>query len=252
MSPCAVKALIDGEISSVALKRTHKRMAFPNPPRCGHLSRRSMNPNAYKFLWITIALSLVLSPSAGEVKTETFCQKLAFNASSWEGNHTLPLFDPSQGNLIRIDLAAGFDVQQDFSFENQASSSREVAAESEVILSITTPNGSSISVNASNSAIEELAGFDGKMDFSGQSGRTVKALASSDALEGQYTEVSDFIASLPNETVSLPALLSVKSTASANVVLGLSTIAESEICVKYTFEQNQNLKNEKVSLNEID
>lgn len=90
--------------------------------------------------------------------------------------------------------------------------------------------------NGSSSASAKLAAYYGKADFGGQSGSTIEQLKSNCSAEEQYLKITDFVASFQNETVSLPAAMSIRSRTSGNIVFDLSTIADSKVCVTYTYE----------------
>lgn len=195
-----------------------------------------MNKNICNSLLKLIVIGSFLSISAGGVETATYCDILELNGSSWEGNHTLPLFDSNLGNLVGVDLAIDLSVLQNFSLENEGNESQIDDAESEVLLSITMPNTSSISVNASNTVSEKLAAYDGETDFAGSSGKTIRKTESKGMAEEKYSDLSNFVGSSQNETVSFPAAISIRSETSGNIVFSLSTLAESKICVTYTYE----------------
>lgn len=178
----------------------------------------------------------ILSSSVEGTETAEYCDTLSLNSSTQEGNYTLPLFDPSLGNLVDVDLAVDLEVKQDFSMENERSNSQTIDAESEAVLNVTLPDSSSISVNASSSVSEKLEAYDGTADFEGPSGKTIKGVASRGSFEQKYAEPSDFVAATQNETISLPAVLEVSSSARGNIALNIATVAESKICVIYTYE----------------
>jgi hypothetical protein len=153
-----------------------------------------------------------------------------------EDNYTLLLFDPGLGSLVQVDLTLDLEVQQNFSFENMEPNSQDIDAESGAVLNITLPDKSTISVNASSSVSEKLAVYDGEMDFSGQSGRTIEGMESKGSVGEQYPEPPDFVASFQNETISLPAEISFRSSSPRSVVFSKTADAESKICVIYTYE----------------
>jgi hypothetical protein len=195
-----------------------------------------MTKKRCKLLLAILALGSFLSLSAGGVETATYCDTLIISGHSLEDNHTLPLFDPGLGNLVRVDLTLDLEVQQNFSFENREPNSQDIDAESGAVLNIALPDKSSISANASSSVSEKLAAYDGEMDFSGQSGRTVEGVESKGSVGEQYPEPSDFVASFQNETISLPAEISFRSSSPGSVVFSKTADAESKICVTYTYE----------------
>lgn len=188
---------------------------------------------------IIIAFSSFLSLSAGGVETATYCDTLTLSGLSSEGNHTLPLFDPGLGSLVGVDLAVELEVHQNFSLENEGPIGQNVSAESEAVLLITTPNSSSISVNISSSVSEKLAAYDGETDFEGSSGKTIEGAESKGTAKEKYLEPSDFVASLQNETIALPSTIDISSGVRGNIVFSLSTVAESKLCVTYTYEPRE-------------
>lgn len=195
-----------------------------------------MISNLRNLLFALIVIGLLLLPSQAEEETVKYCDSMTLSSDSPSGNFTLPLFDPGLGNLVRVDLTADSKVVQSFSFENQDQQGQSIGADSETKLSITLPDSSLISVNASTSVSEDLAAYDGEMDYKGSSGKMIEGVESKGSAEAQYQQLSDFTASVQNETISLPADVSVRSMTSGNIVFSLSTVSESEVCVTYTYE----------------
>jgi hypothetical protein len=195
-----------------------------------------MNKEISNLTLALIAISSFLSLSAAEVETATYCSTIGFSGPGLKDNATLPLFDPGIGSLVRVDLAADLGILENISLENEENVSQTVDAQSEATLLITMPDSSSISVNASSSMSEELAAYDGKTDFAGQSGKTIEGVTSKGSAEEKYLELTDFVASFQNETISLPAAISLSSKTSGTIVFSKSTDAESKICVTYTYE----------------
>jgi hypothetical protein len=204
-------------------------------PSLSPLSRRHMNKDISNLVLALIAISLFLSPSAVARETVEYCDTLNNSGPSLNYNHTLPLFDPGLGNLVQVNLTLDLEILQNYSLENEGNVSQTVDAESEGNLLITLPDETSISANASSSISEELAAYDGKTDFGGSSGKTIESVESRGSAEREYQELSDFVASFQNETVSLPVEISTGSRTSGNIVFGLSTVAESKVCVTYTY-----------------
>lgn len=185
---------------------------------------------------IIIAFCSFLSSSAGGVETATCCDTMTISGLSSEGNHTLPLFDPGLGNLVGIDLAVELEVLQNFSLENEGPKSQNISVDSEAVLLIAMPNSGMISVNASSSVREMLEDYDGETDFAGSSGKKIEGSKSRGTAMEKYLELSDFVASSQNETLSLPASIDINSEVRGNAAFILSTIAESKMCVTYTYE----------------
>ena len=177
----------------------------------------------------------IISLSAGGVETATYCDTLTFAGKGLKGHSTLPLFHPGLGRLVDVGLAVDLGVLQNYSLENEENEAHEVSAKSESVLIITLPDGRSIPINASSAINEKLAAYDGKTDFAGASGKRIEA-SSKGTFQEKYQELSDFTASFQNETISLPVDISFTSSTSGSLVFRLSTIAESKVCVTYTYE----------------
>lgn len=194
--------------------------------------------NVYRSILLFSLLAMTLSPSEAEVNTITFCDSLPVKEGGWSDRHTLPLFDPGMGELLRVDLSVDLVVTQDFQFENKGPAGATVEVDSVFELSITMPDSSNITAAAASSISEDLAGFDGEVDFSGPSGRTIDGLASTGSVAEEYLELADFVASVPDETITLPATAFVdsKTQLSGNTFFGVSTLAGSEVCITYTYD----------------
>lgn len=189
-----------------------------------------------EFFLVLIAFCLLFLPSAAGIETLTYCDSQEISSEGWKGNHTLPLFDPNLGDLVVVKMTANLDALQNFSLENQLQEAQNLSAESDIGLFITAPNSSPISANASISISENLDAFDGQMDFSGPSGRTIEGKRATGSAEMQFENLDGFIASVQNETIDLPFSVSIGSSSAGNCVFGMTTLAKSELCVTYSYE----------------
>ncbi len=188
---------------------------------------------------LLIALCLTIPPSTAEVENVTYCSSLLFNSSgAWTGNHSLPLFDPSLGDLVGVNVTVDFELVRNFSFENLGSAPQDVDFNSSFELLVTTPDSDVISVIASVLVSEELAGFDGEEDYSGPSGRTIEGVLSESSKTRYYDDPADFIAAVPGRVISLPTSVSGLggTTLPCNFVYLRDGSARSEVCVTYTYE----------------
>lgn len=190
--------------------------------------------NLCEFFLILVAFCVFFFPSAAGIETLTYCDSQKISTEG--GNHTLPLFDPNLGDLIGVKMTANLDVLQNFSLENDLQEAQTMSAESNVGLIIAAPDSSSISVNASSSINENLDPFDGQMDFSGASGRTIEEKRTTGSAEMDFENLAGFVASVQNETISLPVSISIGSSSTGNCVFGMTTLTQSELCVVYSYE----------------
>lgn len=199
------------------------------------MSLNEVVKSTLSLLLVIFIVASITSLSAGGVETATYCDTLTFAGKGLKDNHTLPLFDPGLGRLVDVGLAVDLGVLQNYSLENEENEAHEVSAKSESVLMISLPDGRSIPINASSGINEKLAAYDGKTDFAGASGKRIEA-SSKGTFQEKYQELSDFTASFQNETISLPVDISFTSSTSGSLVFRLSTIAESKVCVTYTYE----------------
>ncbi len=195
-----------------------------------------MRRNKSKQMLAVAILITLFSISAGGIETIEHCDTMTVSGHSLGDNHTIPLFDPALGNLFQVDMTLDLEVEQNYSLENTEPAGQTADARSESILQVTLPDESTVSVNASSSVSEELAPYDGQTDFEGSSGKTIEGVESRGSKDMQKLRISDFVASVQNETISLPGRISIRSETSGNIAFSLSTVAESNICVTYTYE----------------
>ena len=193
----------------------------------------------YNFILLLLTFTLTVSPSLAEVENVTYCDALLINGPEWAANHTLQLFDPSQGELRGVDLTVGLELVQNFSCENMGPAPQTVDLNTTVELLVETPNFGPVTVAATVLIEEELAGFDGEEDYSGPSGRTMEGLTNSSSVTLGYTDPSDFIATVPGETISLPAsatYLGGGTPVPGNFISAATGSSRSIVCVTYTYE----------------
>lgn len=194
--------------------------------------------NVYKFLLLVLALAVTPDPSAAEVQNVTYCDPQVADGPSWEVDHTLPLFDPSLGDLIGVNLTANLELFQNYSAENLGVAPQNVDLNYSVELVVTTPGTGLISVAASVLIREELAGFDGKQDYSGPSGMTIAYVTNSSKTQ-EYVSPSGFVATVPGETIVLSASVSHIGggmSVPGNFISMAKEAVLSEVCVTYTYE----------------
>jgi len=168
----------------------------------------------------------------------TYCDNLPARMTGWDDNHTLTLFDPTLGYLVGVNLTVDLELVQNFSLENKGQALRNFEADSIAELLITMPNSVSISVKTVGSMSEEAAGFDGVLDYSGPSGKTIEGMTNMSSITLEYANISDFMAQVPGEIISLPASLNLdgETRVPGNSVFIAEAFAGSKICITYTYE----------------
>lgn len=170
----------------------------------------------YSVPLLLLASRLILSPAAGEVESITYCGTPSIKGADRADNQTIQLFDPSLDDLVQT-FFVDFDVE----------------------LIVMKLGSSSISVTASSSISEELAGFGGEEESSGPSGRTLEGMTNGGSKTLEYTDVSVFVATAPDEMIHLPASANCSGGGApvpGNFVSTASVSAESQVCVTYSYE----------------
>jgi hypothetical protein len=193
--------------------------------------------NIYKSI-LLLALSVFLSPSAAGVENVTYCDLQTVDGPTFAVDHTLPLFDPTLGDLVGVDLTVELELVQNYSFENTASDPQTVDLNTSVELVVTPPDSGSISVGASVLIREDLAEFDGEEDFAGPSGK-ILMLTNSSSKTIEYPDLSDFVALVPGEMISFPAEVTHPGGGTpvpGNLISVAQGSVRSEVCVTYRYE----------------
>jgi len=142
---------------------------------------------------------------------------------------------------VGANLTVALELVQNFKFENTGTAPQTADLNSSVELLVTTPESGSISVIASVLVKEELAGFDGEQDYSGPSGMIIEGATNKSYNTQNYSDPSDFIATLLGETITLPASASYLAggiPVPSNFVSMADGLAVSQVCVTYTYEPN--------------
>lgn len=179
-----------------------------------------------------------MMPTAAQgYSTVVYCDEVPTALTDWTKNFTLPMFDPSQGTLLKVDLTFDLNITQDIFFENKGSGAGAITMDSGVVLLATTPDSNTTSVNVSNIFCEDVEAFDGIEDFSGPSGCNF-TVTTNKSVTRSCAGLSDFIAGSPGEAIVIPATVTtgVEAAGSGGHILRFVTHAGSKACVAYTYE----------------
>lgn len=94
----------------------------------------------------------------------------------------------------------------------------------------------SLLINVSRFIKEEHEVHNSERDFKGQSGKLMGGAESMGSAWRVSTKPSDLVASFLKETDHPPATNSMESTTCGRAIISSSTVAESKLCVTYTYE----------------
>ena len=94
----------------------------------------------------------------------------------------------------------------------------------------------SLLINVSRFIKEEHAGYNCERDVKGQAGKLMEGAESKGSPGMVRTKPSEFVASFQKEAAPLPAINSTESTTCGRATIHSSNVAESKLCVTYTYE----------------
>lgn len=198
----------------------------------------------FRNLFLFISFLPLASLQGEEIVHNVTLPDIYFN--SWSGNVSLPKFDPSLGQLQRVDLEMRVIGVGKFAFESlekKLTFNGQNVFEHEVLLK--RPDLTTMLRTYDNQAIEYSVGiFDGEVDFEGSSGFTNYAFFNGAAENGEWTgdDFSRFIGSssiasnsvgdleLPVTTYSAGAL-----TSAGINVCGYGSVTRVLFEVRYTY-----------------
>jgi hypothetical protein len=167
-------------------------------------------------------------------------------ATNWTDSVALPKFDPSLGRLQRIDFTLTGQVTGSAQAENQSNSRTAVTLNFSCTLRLTRPDDTTISVSLPREVFtDELAPFDGRLDFSGPSGVTHANITARHAVTVHspppVTDLALFTGTMGNVgTIVLPITASGTSShhGPGNLTVLFTQQASATVTVCYTYAPN--------------
>lgn len=181
------------------------------------------------------SLSLLMTVNA---ETVNYCYSIPMQVTDWNSSVILPKFNPEMGRLYGVDLKSELNLTQGLSIENTNNKSIDLEFSLSGGLNMVLPNLKVLSQHVNRTLDMQLSGFDGSLDYSGLSGVNKSEMIRVEPIFENYSEVDDFLAGSPGESVVIPVTTtfesSTKSTGSAALISTLQ--AGANICVTYTFE----------------
>lgn len=187
------------------------------------------------------AMSLVapaMASPGGEVCHDV---SLVSTRTNWNSSVTLPKFDSSLGELVRVRWQIVGQVTGNAAFESLDGADTTITTTLSASITMTRPDSSVLSVVVpvvNNS--DAVTAFDGTIDFGGTSGKSYAGLAGTASASSASVAAADialFTAMSPGETISLPVIAAGTSSGSGagNLLLLFSTFASASVTVCYEY-----------------
>jgi hypothetical protein len=188
---------------------------------------------------LLLAAPALASPG-GQVCHDVTLSSLRTN---WNTAVTIPKFDPTVGDLVRVRWRIIGQVSGSASFESLDAASATITTSLSASIALTRPDTSllSVAIPVVNNS-DSVTAYDGVIDFGGTSGKTYAGLAGSALATSSSTAAADlalFTAAAPGDTISLPVSAMGMSSGSGagNLLLLFETFASASVrvCYEYTF-----------------
>jgi hypothetical protein len=195
------------------------------------------------------ALAALLTLSTGLPAQQQVCftDSVALTPTNWTDTMTVSKFDPALGVLTGIDFILSGEEQGSAAVESLDGSPTTVTTQFQATITLTRPDMSVIVVTVPAAIFtDDLAAFDGIVDFMGPSGETHGGIVANDMDSASSTDPMDLalftgMAGNPG-TIDLPVTGMGTSTASGsgNLISQFMTSAASDVQVCYTYELDCN------------
>ena len=196
-----------------------------------------------RYLLLLASMVLILAPQAVAIETVTYCDSFGPEFTNWDDNSTLPMFDPSLGTLVKVELNATFNWSQYFGFEHRGPLPQNISVNQWVDFSVTLLDGSNLTSYYSESSVYSVTAYDGVLDFGGTSGfnHTVANTTSDEenyTIDAECENLLDYIATFPGETKKFRTIATAGHTAtgSGTQTTQIDTIADTIVCVTYYYD----------------
>jgi len=184
----------------------------------------------------TLILGLVGRASA---ETVEYTDDIPLMSTNWAEMVSIPLFDPSLGELLSVSFELVGHAEGSARFESLDNASATVtmslAAEVELQRPDSTPL---VSVLPLVNTSDDVTAFDGVIDFAGTSGRSYDGLEADDSDGATTSDADDLLLFTGVGNIDLPVVAMGASTGSGagNLILQFATSASAGIKVIYEYD----------------
>ncbi len=204
--------------------RPHPRFVFP---------RRTLT---------AVLAALAAAPAIAGTETLLFQQTVPMQSTDWSNPLTFPKFDPALGILTDVIFTLDVVVQGSASFENLGPNTVNVTGQYAADVILRHPDTSFLARVQFNTLIsEQLAPFDGALDFAGASGRSLTNLGGSGFQIADLfsAEFPPFVGPSGNPgTITLPLAATAFTSISAFPNMTKNLGSEARAIVRLEYEYN--------------
>lgn len=182
-------------------------------------------------------LSLVV-PATTWADTQTWTDTIPVASTNWSGNLSVPLFNPSLGSLISVDITLDGSVSGTAKYENLSASPATINLNLQATITLTKPDTSTLVQIIPLANISDPAtAYDLTTDFDGDSGGTFSGLSGAASDSTTLTAPADLALFTGIGTISLPASATGASfgSGSGNLITQFSSSAGAGMTVKYNY-----------------
>ena len=210
--------------------------------------------NLKRALLSLFILMLLAGQSTAALKEEVKCNEsknrpLIYVPSQ---SHTLDLFDPDWGTLVRVDVNLNMDSHEVIKYQNQDTYNKNVQVTSKFGLNVTMPNGSKLGVEFSNvtrHAVNNTTFIE--YHFADPDGFNFTRSSSTNATIS-YTDPANltYFTAMPGDgtkTFPIATYRDIRDNDTGNKAVYYNVSAVSTMCVKYTYEPKLNISGYKIN-----
>lgn len=178
----------------------------------------------------------ITAAQAATLTTAKYASFVDIQKTNFDKFVTLPKFDPNLGELQKVFVQLGSEVQGSIRLENLDAQPADVTANLSASVSLLKPDKSVLLTTLPTASIAQtFAADDGELNFSGASGATYNNLSNSKTASTSLW--SDFGLFIGSDTLTLPVTAVAKSsgTGAGNLAQIFNTLAAAKVEVVYEY-----------------
>ncbi|BAZ14672.1 hypothetical protein NIES4071_65160 [Calothrix sp. NIES-4071] len=185
---------------------------------------------------VVVAFAAPITTQAATLTTAKYESYVDIQKTNFDKFVTLPKFDPNLGELKKVFVQLGSEVQGSIRLENLDAQPADVTANLAAEVSLLKPDKSVLLTTLPTASIaQSFAADDETLDFTGASGATYNNLSNSKTASTLLT--SDFDLFIGSDTLTLPVTAVAKSsgTGAGNLAQIFNTLAAAKVEVVYEY-----------------
>jgi len=188
-------------------------------------------------------VTLLATGTRAQVTSVTYTGEIPLQKTNWSDSVSIPLFDPSLGELEQVCFTLKGTIVSDFHLESLDAAPATLTATASGNIILTRPDASQIvGVLPTLNVVEDVDAFDGVFNFGGTSGFTLE--------DAMATATDTFISPLPVSDLALftgvgmiVLPVSVKATSgttgAGNLASLIRTKADAKVTVEYKYRTSE-------------